>query len=128
MNAQLGEVISVRHDGKLVFRLSGEFDLSNSWKLRDALLQAIREERGEIIVDLTAVRFMDAQLLHSLIRARNAAATREITIRIVPPTDPDVWRVARLIDFPVAAEAAGEEGEPADDSGIGTEEVEGLDA
>ena len=103
MNAQLGEVISVRHDGKLVFRLSGEFDLSNSWKLRDALLQAVREERGEIIVDLTAVRFMDAQLLHSLIRARNAAATREITIRIVPPTDPDVWRVARLIDFPVAA-------------------------
>jgi anti-anti-sigma factor len=103
VNAQLGEVDSVRHDGKLVLRLSGEFDLSNVWKLRDALLQAIREERGDITVDLAAVRFMDAQLLRQLINARSAASVRGMTIRIVPPTDPDVWRVARLIDFPVAA-------------------------
>jgi anti-anti-sigma factor len=86
-----------------VFRLSGEFDLSNAWKIRDALLAAVREESGEIVVDLGAVRFMDAQLLRSLIRARGAAAERGITIRIVPPHDPEVWRVAKLIDFPIAA-------------------------
>jgi len=103
VNAELGHVFSSRRGGTLAFHLSGEFDLSNAWKLRDALLEAIAEERGEIVVDLSNVRFLDAQLLRSLLRARAAAAGRSVTIRIVPPTDPEVWRVATLVDFPLAA-------------------------
>ena len=103
MNPDLGELASSRRDGILEFRLSGEFDLSNAWKIRDALLDAIDSERAEIVVDLGAVRFMDAQLLRSLIRARGRAAERGIKIRILAPRDPDVRRVAELIDFPLAA-------------------------
>jgi anti-anti-sigma factor len=103
VKVELGDLASVRRNGTLVFRLSGEFDLSNAWKIRDALMHAIRTERGEIVVDLSAVRFMDAQLLRSLIGARTAAAERSITIRIVPPRDRDVWRVAELVEFPLAA-------------------------
>ena len=104
MNVQLGEVLVFRREGHIEFSLSGEFDLSNAWKIRDALLAAIEEEEGrEIVVDLRAVRFMDAQLLRSLMRARSAARARGVTITVVPPTDRDVWRVAELVDFPLAA-------------------------
>jgi anti-anti-sigma factor len=103
VNPQLGQVSMSRVDGTLVFHLIGEFDLSNSWKLNDALLAAVEAERDEIVVDLTSVRFMDAQLLRALLRARNAADTRSLKIRVIPPSDPEVWRVARLVDFPLAA-------------------------
>jgi anti-anti-sigma factor len=103
VDPQLGDVVAARIDGSLVLRLSGEFDLSNAWQIREVLLDAIRTERSDIVVDLAAVRFMDAQLLRSLINARRVAEERGIAIRIVPPRDPDVWRVARLVDLPLAA-------------------------
>ena len=103
MNAQLGEVVAAHRDGTYLFRLSGEFDLSNAWQIRDVLLEAIHTGDGDIVVDLVRVRFLDAQLLHSLLRAQAAAARLEIGFVIVPPRDPGVWRVARLVDFPLAA-------------------------
>jgi anti-anti-sigma factor len=104
VNVQLGELVAATRGGRVVFSLSGEFDLSNAWKIRDALLTAVDDRHvREIVVDLRAVRFMDAQLLRSLVRARSAARGRGLTIAIVPPSDPDVWRVAQLVDFPVAA-------------------------
>ena len=103
MNVQLGEVLAANRDGTHLFRLSGEFDLSNAWRIQDALMAAIRTGSEDIVVDLSAVRFMDAQLLRSLIRAQAAAASREIAFVVIPPRDPEVWRVAQLIDFPLAA-------------------------
>lgn len=101
--AQLGRLDSARRDDTCLFRLSGEFDLSNAWKIHDALLRAIREEDRDIVVDLTDVRFMDAQLVRVLVKARAAAARRDVAFVVVPPTDPTAGRVAQLIDFDVAA-------------------------
>jgi anti-anti-sigma factor len=103
VNSQLGDVASAQRDGTNRFRLSGEFDLSNAYLIQDALMSAIRHGSDDIVVDLSAVRFMDAQLLRSLIRAKAAAAARDIAFVVVPPSDSEVWRVARLIDFPLAA-------------------------
>jgi anti-anti-sigma factor len=100
---QLGQIHSARRDDTSLFRLTGEFDLSNAWKIRDALLDAIRHEDRDIVVDLTAVRFMDAQLVHVLVRARAAAKRRELAFVVVPPADPTVGRVAELVDFEEAA-------------------------
>jgi anti-anti-sigma factor len=100
---QLGQIHSARRDDTCLFRLTGEFDLSNAWKIRDALLDTIRNEDHDIVVDLTEVRFMDAQLVRALIKARDAAIRREIAFVIVPPADRTVSRVAELVDFDIAA-------------------------
>jgi anti-anti-sigma factor len=100
---QLGQIHSARRDDTCLFRLTGEFDLSNAWKIEDALLDAIRHEDRDIVVDLTAVRFMDAQLVRALVKARTEATAREIAFVIVPPADAIVGRVAGLVDFEEAA-------------------------
>lgn len=100
---QLGEIHSARRDDTCLFRLTGEFDLSNAWKIQDALIDAIRNEDRDIVVDLTAVRFMDAQTVRVLVRARAAAARREIAFVVVPPKDRTVQRVAQLVDLDLAA-------------------------
>jgi anti-anti-sigma factor len=97
--AQLGRLESARRDDTRLFRLSGEFDLSNAWKVEDALVDAIRHEDLDIVVDLTPVKFMDAQLVRALRRARTAAVRRELAFIVVPPAQPSVGRVAGLVDF-----------------------------
>jgi anti-anti-sigma factor len=96
---QLGQLHSARRDDTCLFRLTGEFDLSNAWKIRDALLHAIREDDRDIVVDLTAVRFMDAQLVRVLVKARAAATRRDIAFVVIPPRDRVVSRVAELVDL-----------------------------
>ncbi len=100
---QLGQIYAARRDDTCLFRLSGEFDLSNAWKIQDALLDAIAHEDRDIVVDLSEVRFMDAQLVRVLVKARRAAERREIAFVVVPPRDQVVGRVAELIDFDIAA-------------------------
>ena len=100
---QLGQIHSARRDDTCLFRLTGEFDLSNAWKIQDALIDAIRNEDRDIVVDLTAVRFMDAQLVRVLVKARAAAERRDLAFVVVPPEDQTVNRVARLVDLDLAA-------------------------
>ena len=101
--APLGHIDSARRDGTCIFRLTGEFDLSNAWQIQDALLDAIRHEDRDLVVDLTDVRFMDAQLLRALIKARSAATRNGVALVVVPPAEPSVGRVAGLADFDIAA-------------------------
>jgi len=100
---QLGQIHSAQRDDTHLFRLTGEFDLSNAWKIEDALLDAIRDDDRDIVVDLTAVQFMDAQLVRVLVRAREAAMRRDIAFVLVPPKDRVFSRVAGLVDFDIAA-------------------------
>jgi anti-anti-sigma factor len=100
---QLGRVTSARRDDTRIFRLSGEFDLSNAWKVEDALIDAICHEDRDIVVDLTKVRFMDGQLVRALKKARALAIRREVAFVVVPPSEPGVGRVAELVDFDIAA-------------------------
>jgi anti-anti-sigma factor len=95
---QLGQIHSARRDDTCLFRLTGEFDLSNAWKIRDALLDTIRHEDSDIVVDLTDVQFMDAQLVRALLNARRAATKRDVAFVVVPPRDHVVSRVAKLLD------------------------------
>ncbi len=101
--AQLGHIHSATRDDTCLFRLTGEFDLSNAWQIQDALLDAIKHKDRDIVVDLTEVEFMDAQLLRALLKARAAAASRDVAFVVVPPAEPSVGRVAGLIDFDLAA-------------------------
>ena len=100
---QLGQVHSARRDDTSLFRLTGEFDLSNAYKIGDALMDSISHDDRDIVVDLTAVRFMDAQLVRVLVKARAAAIERDIAFVVIPPKDQVVNRVASLVDLDLAA-------------------------
>jgi len=101
--AQLGYMSAARRDDTCLFRLSGEFDLSNAAEIQSELLASIREEDRDIVVDLTDVTFMDAQLIRVLMKARSAARKREVAFVVVAPADKSVGRVAELVDFDIAA-------------------------
>ena len=101
--AELGHVDSAQSGGTRHFRLSGEFDLSNAWQIEDALLDAISHDDRDIVVDLTAVGFMDAQLVRAIVNARGVAVKQGIAFTVLPPANPTAGRVAELIDFEAAA-------------------------
>jgi anti-anti-sigma factor len=96
---QLGQIDAARRDDTCLFRLSGEFDLSNAWTIRDAIVEVIQNEDRDIVVDLTRVRFMDGQLVRALVRARSAAMEHDVAFVVVPPANQMVGRVAELVDF-----------------------------
>ena len=58
------------HDGAVVLFLAGELDLYNADELRAALDQAIARGPSRVVVDLSAVDFVDSTALGVLIEAR----------------------------------------------------------
>jgi anti-anti-sigma factor len=101
--SELGHLASTVAGGTRTFRLTGEFDLSNAWEVEGALLDAIRGEGGGIVVDLSGVVFMDAQLVRVLVAARAFASRNQVEFVVIPPANPTAGRVAQLIDFDIAA-------------------------
>jgi anti-sigma B factor antagonist len=98
MPPHLGQIQAARRDDTCLFRLTGEFDLSNASKIRDAIVDVIRREDRDIVVDLKGVRFMDAQVVRALVRARTEATRREVAFVVVPPADRVAGQLADLVD------------------------------
>jgi anti-sigma B factor antagonist len=65
-----------RNDGSVVVRLAGELDLYNAHAVREALLACCDEEPERLVVDLSAVKFIDSTALGVLIEARTRMANR----------------------------------------------------
>jgi anti-sigma B factor antagonist len=66
-----------RADGAVVVRLAGELDLYNANTVRDTLLECCGESPERLIVDLSAVRFIDSTALGVLIEARTRMPNRK---------------------------------------------------
>jgi anti-sigma B factor antagonist len=60
-----------QHNGAVVVRLGGELDLYNADDVRNALAGAIDGGAGRIVVDMSAVDFVDSTALGVLIEARS---------------------------------------------------------
>jgi anti-sigma B factor antagonist len=65
-----------RNDGSVVVSLAGELDLYNAHAVREALLECAAEAPERLIVDLSAVKFIDSTALGVLIEARTRMANR----------------------------------------------------
>ena len=55
----------------LVLSLAGELDLANVPALREALRSAVERSPKRLVVDLTAVTFVDSTVLGALVEARS---------------------------------------------------------
>ena len=65
-----------RRDGFVVVSLAGELDLYNASTVRETLLECCSEAPERLIVDLSAVKFIDSTALGVLIEARTRLANR----------------------------------------------------
>jgi len=65
-----------RRDGVVVVSLAGELDLYNANTVREALLECCAEEPQRLVVELSAVTFIDSTALGVLIEARTRLPNR----------------------------------------------------
>jgi anti-sigma B factor antagonist len=65
-----------RRDGVVVVSLAGELDLYNANTVREALLECCAEEPARLVVELSAVTFIDSTALGVLIEARTRLPNR----------------------------------------------------
>jgi len=71
-------------DGRVVVRLTGEIDLSNVDGLEARIDEAIWDVR-EVVIDLTAIDFIDSRGLRLLKRVSAVVAGRDGTLVVVAP-------------------------------------------
>jgi anti-sigma B factor antagonist len=73
-----------KRDGATIVHLTGELDLYNAHLVRDELLSAAADHPQRLIVDLSAVTFIDSTGLGVLIEARTKLANRRALLLAGP--------------------------------------------
>jgi RNA polymerase sigma-B factor len=86
-NAQSGllEVDLDRHEASVVLRFRGEVDLGTRGRFDAALVEALDATggRGELVVDLRRLSFVDARSVHSIVGIAASAAERGVRLRLL---------------------------------------------
>jgi anti-sigma B factor antagonist len=75
-------------DGARILELRGELDLATSPLLGDALDRSIEDFDGDVLVDLTAVTFMDSMGLQVLLGALRRLSRHDRRLELVCPPGP----------------------------------------
>jgi stage II sporulation protein AA (anti-sigma F factor antagonist) len=78
---------STIRDGVRVVAVSGEIDMSNAGDLRTAILDSTPNELLGLVLDFTALEYIDSAGIHFLYRLGDAVRARGQTLRIVIPPD-----------------------------------------
>lgn len=106
----IGPPVDVRWDARMVVALRGEQDVSTAARVAEALVGVSVVDEGDVVVDLSGVRFMDAAIVGVLVGGRHALRlqSRELTLRA--PSKParrvlELCGLVGLID-PASAVAA----------------------
>jgi anti-anti-sigma factor len=80
-------------DGSVVLRLHGELDMATAPQVDAAVRDALAQ--GDVVVDLSALDFLDSTGLRTMIVAREEAARAGRRLALVPGID-NVQRVFKL--------------------------------
>ena len=88
--------IEVRNrDGSTVVAARGEVDVATAPALRDGLEEALEQDIGAVVVDLTGVTFIDSTGLGVLIGARRRCMEAGRELRVVVP-EPRILKVFEI--------------------------------
>lgn len=91
--------IDVRRDDSVVhLGLTGEFDLAGLPAFESAIAAVEEDEPATIVIDLSALTFMDSSGLRALVTADERARTAQRRLAIVagPPTIRRVFEITKL--------------------------------
>ncbi len=86
------DIATEDHDGTRVYRVEGDIDLATAPEL-EASLDAARDT-GILVLDLSAVGFIDSTGLRSVVAAHESAEVRGSELRIVAGA-----KVSRLLEI-----------------------------
>ncbi|HVT67061.1 MAG TPA: STAS domain-containing protein [Trebonia sp.] len=78
-------------------RLPPEVDVVNSDEVFDELSAALAPGVDTVVVDMTATSFCDSSGVHAIMRAYEAAAARDIAMRVAAAPGGSVYRVLQLV-------------------------------
>ena len=71
------QICARRHEKVTIFDLSGDVDFASSRQLRHSVLREIQENRTpQVVVNLSAVRYIDSSGIASLVEALKASRDR----------------------------------------------------
>ena len=86
-------------DGVVVARLAGEIDLANAGEAREDLVAAIPNSALGLVVDLTAVSYLDSSGVHLLFDLAERLRRRQQQVRVAVPEGAPVRRVLRIVEM-----------------------------
>ena len=90
-----------RRGGTGIVTVSGEVDVATAPALRDCLDRVVADDDGPVVVDLTAVTFIDSTGLGVLIGARKrcAESDRDLRVVVAEPRILKVFEITGLTDL-----------------------------
>lgn len=94
-------VTAMSHEGDVaVARIRGEIDISNSADLTDAVLRGMANDSRGLVVDLSAVAYLDSAGVHLIFKLARALARRQQTLSVVAVPGSPIEDVLRMTDVP----------------------------
>jgi anti-sigma B factor antagonist len=79
---RLGDVTFERANGVLVARLTGELDMSNAEDIGSAVLEATSKDAVGVILDLSAVEYLDSAGIYVVFGMRSRLRARGQSLRL----------------------------------------------
>lgn len=100
--------LRVEHFNRVpVARAPTDIDAANAVTVREELIACMRREAFELVVDLSATRYLDSAGIDMLFRLNQSLAQRRATLRLVIPPDGDLARLADVVGLPSAMSVHG---------------------
>lgn len=99
--------VSFSSDGDIVVAsLRGEIDMSNAGELGETIGRALTNDAMALVLDLTAVEYVDSAGIHVIYELHERLRTRGQDIRVVIAPDALIGEALRLADVPRAVGVA----------------------
>jgi anti-sigma B factor antagonist len=93
---RLADIEFSTHGKALVARVSGEIDVSNASQLGGVMTDATGNELLTVVLDLSAVDYLDSAGIELLFRLEHRLKARGQTLRLVIPDDSPIRYTLRL--------------------------------
>jgi anti-anti-sigma factor len=94
--SRLARIESEDRDGLRIVHASGEIDLSNAHELMDMITAATPRDASPLVVDLTAIEYLDSAGIAMLFRLAERMRYARQDLRLVVPADAPIRAVVRL--------------------------------
>jgi len=88
--------ISDSGDGVIVAHVQGDLDLSNLHAVHTALMDAVPNDAFGLVVDLTAVEFLDSSGVETLFRLQRALQVRQHRFAVAIPDGAPIRRALEI--------------------------------
>ena len=95
---ELSVALAPDDGGNVVVAVRGEIDIANADQVQAALVEALTESTGQVVVDIAGVSFLDSQCIAALIRVHKGCDrnSRRLIIRSPQPQARRVFELTGL--------------------------------